>query len=58
MRWELRETKDYKYKNILSDKMNKEVQKLIDQQQQLIDKLCLEIINIRGGKIKIPVAAK
>lgn len=38
--------------------MNKELQKLIDERQGLVDKLCMEIIAVEEGMIKIPVEAK
>ena len=39
-------------------KMDKELQKLIDKRQELIDKLCMEIVAVEEGIIKIPVEAK
>ena len=39
-------------------KMDKELQKLIDERQELIDKLCMEIVAVEEGMIKIPVEAK
>jgi len=38
--------------------MDKELQKLIDERQKLIDKLCMEIVAVGEGMIKIPVEAK
>ncbi len=34
--------------------MDKQLQKLIDERQELIDKLCLEIVAVEEGMIKIP----
>ncbi len=38
--------------------MDKELQKLIDERQELIDKLCMEIVAVEEGIIKIPREAK
>lgn len=38
--------------------MDKELQKLIDERQELIDKLCMEIVVVEEGMIKIPVGTK
>ncbi len=38
--------------------MDKELQELIDERQQLIDKLCMEIVAVEEGMIKILVEAK
>ncbi len=38
--------------------MDKELQKLIDERQGLIDKLCMDIVAVEEGIIKIPVVAK
>jgi len=38
--------------------MDKELQKLIDERQELIDKLCMEIVAVEEGMIKIHVEAK
>lgn len=38
--------------------MDKELQKLIDERQELIDKLCMEIVAVEEGMIKIPMVAK
>ncbi len=38
--------------------MDKELQKLINERQELIDKLCMEIVAVEEGMIKIPVGAK
>ena len=43
---------------IIPTKMDKELQKLIDERQELIDKLCMEIVAVEKGIIKIPVEAK
>ncbi len=34
--------------------MDKELQKLIDERQGLIDKLCMEIVAVEEGIIRIP----
>ncbi len=34
--------------------MNKEIQKLIDERQGLIDRLCMEIVNVEEGNVKVP----
>ena len=34
--------------------MDKEIQKLIDQRQELVDRLCMEIVNVEEGRVKIP----
>ena len=31
--------------------MDAEIQKLIDERQELIDKLCMDIINVEEGRI-------
>ncbi len=36
--------------------MDKEFQKLIDERQGLIDKLCMEIVAVEEGMIKTPEA--
>ncbi len=38
--------------------MDQELQKLIDERQGLIDRLCMEIVAVEEGLIKIPVEAK
>lgn len=38
--------------------MDEELQKLIDERQGLIDRLCLEIVAVEEGMIKIPVPSK
>ncbi len=38
--------------------MDKELQKWIDEHQELIDKLCMEIVGVEEGMIKILVEAK
>jgi len=38
--------------------MDKELQKLIDERQELIDKLCMEIVAVEEGIIKISAKAK
>ena len=38
--------------------MDKELQKLIDERQGLIDQLCMEIVAVEEGMVKIPVEAK
>ncbi len=38
--------------------MDKELQKLIDERHELIDKLCMEIISVEEGMTKIPVEAQ
>ena len=38
--------------------MDQELQKLIDERQELIDKLCMEIVAVEEGVIKIPVKTK
>ena len=38
--------------------MDKELQKLIDERQELIDKLCMEIVMVEEGMIKIPIEIK
>ena len=51
--------KYYKEQEItILTKMDKELQKLIDERQKLIDKLCMEIVAVEEGIIKIPVEAK
>ncbi len=51
--------KYYKEQEItILTKMDKELQKLIDERQELIDKLCMEIVAVEEGIIKIPVEAK
>ena len=50
--------KYYKEQEIILIKMDKELQKLIDERQELIDKLCMEIVAVEEGIIKIPVEAK
>ena len=35
-------------------KMDKELQKLIDERQKLVDKLCMEIVSVEEGMTKIP----
>lgn len=35
--------------------MDKELQELIDERQELIDKLCMEIIAVEEGMVKITV---
>ena len=53
-----REQKYYKEEEIIPIKMDKELQELIDERQELIDRLCMEIIAVEEGMIKIPVEAK
>jgi len=50
-----KDKKIIKNKWVISDKMDKELQKLIDERQELIDKLCMEIVEVEEGIIKIPV---
>ena len=38
--------------------MDKELQKLIDERQELIDKVCMELVTVEEGIIKIPVEVK
>ena len=38
--------------------MDKELQELIDERQELIDKLCMDIVAVEEGIIKIPVEVK
>jgi len=38
--------------------MDKELQRLIDERQKLIDRLCMEIVAVEDGKIKIQIEAK
>lgn len=38
--------------------MDKKLQQLIDERQKLIDKLCIEIVAVEEGIIKIPVGSK
>ena len=53
-----REQKYYKEQVITPTKMDKELQKLIDERQELIDKLCMEIVAVEEGVIKMPVKVK
>ena len=34
-------------------KMDKEIQQLIDERQELLDRLCMEIINVEEGRVKV-----
>ena len=43
--------KYYKEQEIIPTKMDKEFQKLIDERQELIDKLCMEIVAVEEGMI-------
>ncbi len=43
---------------IIRYKMDQELQKLIDERQGLIDKICMEIVAVEEGMIKIPVGVK
>ena len=38
--------------------MDKELQKLINERHELINKLCMEIVAVEEGMIKIPAEAK
>ena len=53
-----RERKYYKEQEIISTKMDKELQKLIDERHELINKLCMEIMAVGEGIIKMPAEAK
>ena len=35
--------------------MDKELQRLVDERQGLIDKLCIEIVELEEGLIKMPI---
>jgi len=47
--------KDYKEERIIYPKMDKELQRLIDERQELIDKLCMEIVALEEGMTQIQV---
>ena len=34
--------------------MDKEIQRLINERQELVDRFCMEIINVEEGRVKIP----
>ncbi len=33
--------------------MDKEIQQLIDERQELIDRLCIEIVNVEEGRVEV-----
>ncbi len=45
--------KDYKESEITPYQMDKELQRLIDERQRLIDQLCMEIIAVEEGMTKV-----